>query len=313
MLDLARAAARAGIGFTIDAEEADRLDLSLDIIESAGARCRHARLGRPRTCRAGLRAPRAAAARLGRGARARQRPAHERAPGQGRLLGQRDQARPGARPRELPGVHLQGGHRCQLPAVRASVLFAARRRDLPAVRDPQRLHGGRGARARPARARPTSSSACTAWARRSTPPPAPSLPDLPPVRVYAPVGTHEDLLPYLVRRLLENGANSSFVHQFLNPQFPWSRSCAIPSLPERRRGRRCAPHPRAAVRSMAPERANSAGADLGDPAVLAALEAELRAHGGGALPGRPDHRAAEPCATRTCRSPPRRTRAVSSA
>ena len=43
---------------------------------------------------------------------------------------------------------------------------------------------------------------------------------LPPVRVYAPVGTHEDLLPYLVRRLLENGANSSFVHQFLNPDLP---------------------------------------------------------------------------------------------
>ena len=46
------------------------------------------------------------------------------------------------------------------------------------------------------------------------------LPDLPPVRVYAPVGTHEELLPYLVRRLLENGANSSFVHQFMNPQIP---------------------------------------------------------------------------------------------
>ena len=46
------------------------------------------------------------------------------------------------------------------------------------------------------------------------------LPQLPPVRVYAPVGSHEDLLPYLVRRLLENGANSSFVHQFLNPDMP---------------------------------------------------------------------------------------------
>ena len=40
------------------------------------------------------------------------------------------------------------------------------------------------------------------------------------VRTYAPVGTHEDLLPYLVRRLLENGANSSFVHHFLNPNVP---------------------------------------------------------------------------------------------
>jgi len=38
----------------------------------------------------------------------------------------------------------------------------------------------------------------------------------PPVRVYAPVGGHEDLLPYLVRRLLENGANTSFVHSFLD-------------------------------------------------------------------------------------------------
>ncbi len=36
------------------------------------------------------------------------------------------------------------------------------------------------------------------------------------VRIYAPVGAHEDLLPYLVRRLLENGANTSFVHSFLD-------------------------------------------------------------------------------------------------
>ena len=38
-----------------------------------------------------------------------------------------------------------------------------------------------------------------------------------PVRVYAPVGTHEDLLAYLVRRLLENGANTSFVHRLVDP------------------------------------------------------------------------------------------------
>ena len=37
-----------------------------------------------------------------------------------------------------------------------------------------------------------------------------------PLRVYAPVGGHEDLLPYLVRRLLENGANTSFVNAFLD-------------------------------------------------------------------------------------------------
>ena len=41
-----------------------------------------------------------------------------------------------------------------------------------------------------------------------------------PVRVYAPVGDHQDLLPYLVRRLLENGANSSFVNRFLDARVP---------------------------------------------------------------------------------------------
>ncbi|WP_194757222.1 bifunctional proline dehydrogenase/L-glutamate gamma-semialdehyde dehydrogenase PutA [Aliidiomarina indica] len=40
------------------------------------------------------------------------------------------------------------------------------------------------------------------------------------VRIYAPVGAHKELLPYLVRRLLENGANSSFVHKLLDPKVP---------------------------------------------------------------------------------------------
>ena len=40
------------------------------------------------------------------------------------------------------------------------------------------------------------------------------------IRVYAPIGSHRDLLPYLVRRLLENGANSSFVNRFLDHQTP---------------------------------------------------------------------------------------------
>jgi RHH-type proline utilization regulon transcriptional repressor/proline dehydrogenase/delta 1-pyrroline-5-carboxylate dehydrogenase len=44
--------------------------------------------------------------------------------------------------------------------------------------------------------------------------------DLGDVRIYAPVGSHEDLLPYLVRRLLENGANTSFVHAFLDDAVP---------------------------------------------------------------------------------------------
>lgn len=43
-----------------------------------------------------------------------------------------------------------------------------------------------------------------------------------PIRIYAPVGAHADLLPYLVRRLLENGANSSFVHRLVDARTPIS-------------------------------------------------------------------------------------------
>jgi RHH-type proline utilization regulon transcriptional repressor/proline dehydrogenase/delta 1-pyrroline-5-carboxylate dehydrogenase len=41
-----------------------------------------------------------------------------------------------------------------------------------------------------------------------------------PCRIYAPVGTHETLLAYLVRRLLENGANTSFVNRIADPDVP---------------------------------------------------------------------------------------------
>ena len=44
-----------------------------------------------------------------------------------------------------------------------------------------------------------------------------------PCRIYAPVGSHEDLLPYLVRRLLENGANSSFVNRIVDEKEPVSQ------------------------------------------------------------------------------------------
>ena len=57
----------------------------------------------------------------------------------------------------------------------------------------------------------TSSSACTAWASRCTS--RRRTESRRPCRIYAPVGTHETLLAYLVRRLLENGANTSFVNR----------------------------------------------------------------------------------------------------
>ena len=52
--------------------------------------------------------------------------------------------------------------------------------------------------------------------------------EMPRVRTYAPVGAHEDLLPYLVRRLLENGANSSFVNRFMDAKVPVSEVVGDP-------------------------------------------------------------------------------------
>ena len=51
-----------------------------------------------------------------------------------------------------------------------------------------------------------------------------------PVRIYAPVGAHKDLLPYLVRRLLENGANSSFVHRLVDAETPIEHLVQDPRL-----------------------------------------------------------------------------------
>ena len=51
-----------------------------------------------------------------------------------------------------------------------------------------------------------------------------------PCRIYAPVGTHEDLLPYLVRRLLENGANSSFVNRIVDDAEPIEKLIEDPTI-----------------------------------------------------------------------------------
>jgi RHH-type proline utilization regulon transcriptional repressor/proline dehydrogenase/delta 1-pyrroline-5-carboxylate dehydrogenase len=59
--------------------------------------------------------------------------------------------------------------------------------------------------------------------------------NFPRVRTYAPVGSREDLLAYLIRRLLENGANTSFVRHFLDPSMPLAMLLENPldSLSER--------------------------------------------------------------------------------
>jgi RHH-type proline utilization regulon transcriptional repressor/proline dehydrogenase/delta 1-pyrroline-5-carboxylate dehydrogenase len=87
-------------------------------------------------------------------------------------------------------------------------------------------------------------------------------------RIYAPVGAHEDLLAYLVRRLLENGANSSFVNQIVNKDVPPEAVVADPLAPLRP-GRALPRGPDL----FRPERANSAGVDLTDRPTRAALDA----------------------------------------
>ncbi len=98
-----------------------------------------------------------------------------------------------------------------------------------------------------------------------------------PCRVYAPVGTHEDLLAYLVRRLLENGANTSFVNRIVDESLPLEEIVADPVT--RLRGLAAKPHPRIPhpLDLYRPERANSRGLDLSDDPSLTHL-AEAMAH-----------------------------------
>ena len=92
-----------------------------------------------------------------------------------------------------------------------------------------------------------------------------------PCRVYAPVGSHEDLLPYLVRRLLENGANTSFVNRIVDARLPASEIAADPVAYVE--GLATIPHPRIPLpaRIFGAERPNSAGLNFADGAALAVL------------------------------------------
>ncbi len=91
------------------------------------------------------------------------------------------------------------------------------------------------------------------------------------VRIYAPIGKHEDLLPYLVRRLLENGANSSFVNRFLDDNTPLDE--LVKDVIEDIRRRPTYRHPRIPLPSELYQgeirpRINSKGYDLDDEAEL---------------------------------------------
>ncbi len=93
-------------------------------------------------------------------------------------------------------------------------------------------------------------------------------------RIYAPVGAHQDLLAYLVRRLLENGANSSFVNQIVDVAVPREKVAADPFATLGSFGRAIA-NPRIIPPTalFGDARRNAKGWDLTDPKTVEALEA----------------------------------------
>ena len=92
------------------------------------------------------------------------------------------------------------------------------------------------------------------------------------IRIYAPVGIHEDLLAYLVRRLLENGANSSFVHQLLDKSVPAGDLVRDPVAATE--AAEPVAHPRIPLppELFAPKRRNSRGWNVNDPLDAVAIE-----------------------------------------
>jgi RHH-type transcriptional regulator, proline utilization regulon repressor / proline dehydrogenase / delta 1-pyrroline-5-carboxylate dehydrogenase len=104
-----------------------------------------------------------------------------------------------------------------------------------------------------------------------------------PCRIYAPVGTHETLLAYLVRRLLENGANTSFVHRMADTAVPLDELVRDPVVQVEQsaaeEGGLGRPHPAIVLprELFGVARPNSRGLDLTDERVLAAVSEALEA------------------------------------
>ncbi|WP_353645675.1 bifunctional proline dehydrogenase/L-glutamate gamma-semialdehyde dehydrogenase PutA [Mesorhizobium sp. WSM2239] len=91
-------------------------------------------------------------------------------------------------------------------------------------------------------------------------------------RIYAPVGAHSDLLAYLVRRLLENGANSSFVHQLTDEDVKAEDIARDPFEVVEMQGPAANPAIPKPAAIFGAARSNSKGWDITDPVVLAAID-----------------------------------------
>ena len=99
-----------------------------------------------------------------------------------------------------------------------------------------------------------------------------------PCRFYAPVGTHETLLAYLVRRLLENGANSSFVNRIADPNIPVDSLLEDPVVAVKSMAAPGAQHEKISKPgNLYGARVNSAGLDLANEQTLASLSEALSA------------------------------------
>jgi RHH-type transcriptional regulator, proline utilization regulon repressor / proline dehydrogenase / delta 1-pyrroline-5-carboxylate dehydrogenase len=93
-----------------------------------------------------------------------------------------------------------------------------------------------------------------------------------PCRIYAPVGSHEDLLPYLVRRLLENGANSSFVNRIVDEKAPISTLVEDPVSQANRLLGKINQNIPLPASIFLPDRKNSSGFDFTDREAVAKLQ-----------------------------------------
>ena len=109
-----------------------------------------------------------------------------------------------------------------------------------------------------------------------------------PCRVYAPVGAHQDLLPYLVRRLLENGANSSFVNQLAHPDQPIDELVIDPvAMARALTGRLRHPDIPLPADLFADQRLNSKGVNFADECELEALLGAVKSQLGSAFESAP--------------------------
>ena len=259
---LARKAASLGVGLAIDAEEADRLMMSLDIIEGIArdpsvsgwdnlgfAAQAYSKRARPLIAWAeaiGAATKRRLMVRLVKGAYWDSEIKRAQVEGlAGYPLFTRkaatDVAYLACAREMLASPHIFSAFAGHNALTVATILeFAGDRRDF----EFQRLHGmGEGLHERLVR---EEGYAC---------------------RTYAPVGGHRDLLAYLVRRLLENGANSSFVHQLADPNVTEDMLLEDPA--ERIAHVKAMPHPAIPLpRDIFGARTNSEGLDLNDARVL---------------------------------------------